>query len=177
MKNKILLIVAIVVIVLGSVLFALLASKDASFKLEDDYLITYQVNGGYGPYLYTLGKTVELDNNGNVTIYAYVYGEKEVKEYKVSKDGIDDLATEMIRGKFSRLKSNIVENECYDAGSSSLSIKSKKYEKSVYVYCKHNDVYSDTVDDFFDIVGRDKLEEFNDYLMDKYDDSGYIYDN
>lgn len=170
MKNKLLLVIAIAVIVIGIVVFFLLGRKEANFEIEDDYIITYTYGGGFGPYIDTVNKTIELDNNGNVLIYANIRGKKELKEYKVSNDDIDELATEMIHGRFSRLDSDLIESYCYDASSSSLSIKYRKYEKEVYNYCKYNEVYHDAVDKFLDIVDRDKVEAFEDYLWDKYNE-------
>ena len=169
MKNKILLLVAIVVIAVGSIIFFLLARKVDNIQLDGDYIITYSYGGGYGTYISTITKTIELDSNGNVLIYAYVYGEKEVKKYRVSDSEIEDLANEMTHGKFSRLKSDISDDNCFDAGSSTLSIETKNYEKSVYNYCKYNETYDSAREAFMDIVGRNKVSDFEYYLRDKYE--------
>lgn len=166
MKNKILLVIAIIVIVCGIVFFFLLGRKEENIELND-YVITYTYGGGYGTYVSTATKTIELDNNGNVLIYVDIYGERELKEYRVSTNGIDDLANEMTKGKFSRLN-NLIDDSCLDAGSSSLSIKSDDYEKKVVNYCMSNSTYSSAVNDFYNIVGRDRVDDFEDYIWDKY---------
>ncbi len=170
MKNKILLFVVTIIIISGIVIFFLLGRKEASFELEDDYVITYSYGGGYGTYIDTVTKYIELDNDGNVLIYAYVNGEKEVKEYRVSDSRIDDLATEMVHGKFSRLNSDISNDDCLDAGSASLSIKTKNFEKSVYNYCKYNETFNDAENEFMDIVDRDKVYNFEEYIRNKYEE-------
>ena len=143
MKNRIILLVAVVIIVVSSIIFFLLAKKDDNIQLDGDYIITYSYGGGYGTYISSVTKYIELDSNGNVLMYAYVNGEKEEKEYHVSDSRIDDLATEMAHGKFSRLDSKIVEEHCYDAPGYTLSIKTKNFEKSVYNYCKYNETFDD----------------------------------
>ena len=173
MKNKLLLLIAIVIIIASSIVFFLLAKKNDNIQLDGDYIITYSYGGGYGTYISTITKTIELDSKGNVLIYAYVYDEKESKKYRVSDSEIEDLANEMTHGKFSRLKSDISDDNCLDAGSSTLSIKTKDYEKSVYNYCKYNKTYDETREAFMNIVGRDNLNDFEEYLGDKYENSGY----
>ena len=143
MKNKILLFVVAVIIIIGIVIFFLLGRKEASFELDDDYVITYSYGGGFGSYVSSATKTIELDNHGNVLIYAYIKDKKEAREYRVSDSRIDDLATEMAHGKFSRLDSNLVDEQCYDASTSTLSIKSKNFEKEVYNYCQYNATFYD----------------------------------
>ena len=169
MKNRILLFVVTIIIIAGIVIFFLLGRKEASFELEDDYVITYSYGGGYGTYISSVTKYIELDSNGNVLIYAYVYDEKEVKKYRVSDSEIEDLANEMTHGKFSRLNSDISDDSCLDAGSSTLSIKTKDYEKSVYNYCKYNKTYDSAREAFMNIVGRNKISDFEYYLRDKYE--------
>lgn len=170
MKNKILLFVVTIIIIAGIVIFFLLGRKEASFELDDDYVITYSYGGGYGTYISSVTKYIELDSNGNVLMYAYVNGEKEEKEYHVSDSRIDDLATEMAHGKFSRLDSKIVEEHCYDAPGYTLSIKTKNFEKSVYNYCKYNETFDDIEMKFIDIVDRNKVYNFEDYLRNKYEE-------
>ena len=170
MKNKILLLIAVVVIVVSSIMFFLLAKKNNDIQLEEDYVITYSYGGGYGTYISSVTKYIELDSNGNVLMYAYVNGEKEEKEYHVSDSRIDDLATEMAHGKFSRLDSKIVEEHCYDAPGYTLSIKTKDFEKSVYNYCKYNETFDDIEMEFIDIVDRNKIYNFEDYLRNKYEE-------
>ena len=169
MKNRIILLVAVVIIIVSSIVFFLLAKKDDNIQLDGDYIITYSYGGGYGTYISTITKTIELDSNGNVLIYAYVYDEKEVKKYRVSDSEIEDLANEMTHGKFSRLNSDISDDGCLDAGSSTLSIKTKDYEKSVYNYCKYNKTYDSAREAFMNIVGRNKISDFEYYLRDKYE--------
>ena len=103
-------------------------------------------------------------------IYLEKYLSKRVNEetFNVSDSKIDDLATEMVHGKFSRLDSKIVEDQCYDASSSTLSIKTKDFEKSVYNYCKYNETFDNVENEFMDIVDRDKVYNFDEYLRNKY---------
>ena len=59
MRNKLLILIAIVVIVVGIVVFFLLGRKEANFEIEDDYVITYSYGGGYGTYIDTINKEIE----------------------------------------------------------------------------------------------------------------------
>ena len=59
---------------------------------------------------------------------------------------------------------------CYDAPGYTLSIKTKNFEKSVYNYCKYNETFDDIEMKFIDIVDRNKVYNFEDYLRNKYEE-------
>ena len=58
----------------------------------------------------------------------------------------------------------------FDAPGYTLSIKTKNFEKSVYNYCKYNETFDDIEMKFIDIVDRNKVYNFEDYLRNKYEE-------
>ena len=86
MKNKLLLFVVTIIIIAGIVIFFLLGRKEASFELEDDYVITYSYGDGYGTYI---NKRLDVINNFNIVAVAKVEEAIFLRELGYEKDILD----------------------------------------------------------------------------------------
>ena len=154
--KKIIIGLIIILIIVGVIVYYLFNSKKKTMTINEFESLSYEWGTGLVPLEEAYGfPNLEINNNLEVIFFLF-YDDNRIADYKykISQKDLEKIIKSINDNNFLKLDDNLVENDCYDGASSIIKIRTKTYEKKVYVYCKENKKFKNVEDTIYDVVNK-----------------------